>query len=112
MLAILKTVALFVLAALCELGGAYLIWQWQREGKARLWAVLGIVALFLYGMIQTAQSLTFGRAFAAYGGIFIIAATLWGWWVDGRVPDRFDWLGATLCVLGAAVIVWAPRGGS
>jgi small multidrug resistance family-3 protein len=108
---VIRTLGLFVMAALCEIGGAYLIWQWQRADKTALWALLGAVALFLYGLIQTAQVFSFGRAFAAYGGVFIVMATLWGWWVDGRAPDRLDWLGAGVCLLGAALILWGPREG-
>ncbi len=105
----LKTIFLFALAALAEIGGAYLIWQWQREGKAPVLGLLGAGALFLYGLLQTAQTFSFGRAFAAYGGVFIAAATLWGWGVDGRAPDRWDWVGAVICLIGAAVILWLPR---
>jgi small multidrug resistance family-3 protein len=101
--------ALFLLAALCEIGGAYLIWQWQRQGKAALFAVVGVGALFLYALLQTAQTLSFGRAFAAYGAVFIATATLWGWWVDGRIPDQWDWIGMVICLVGAAVIIWMPR---
>ena len=105
----LKSSVLFLLAAVCEIGGAYLIWQWRNNGKPAWFAVAGAVVLFLYGFVQTAQSFNFGRAFAAYGGVFIAAATLWGWWVDGRAPDRWDWIGAVICLAGAAVILWMPR---
>ena len=105
----LKSTLLFVFAALSEIGGAYLIWQWRNNGKALWLAAAGAAVLFLYGLIQTAQTFTFGRAFAAYGGVFIAAATLWGWWVDGRLPDRWDWIGAGVALVGAAVIVWEPR---
>jgi len=108
-LSILKPIALFVLAAIAELGGAYLIWQWQRAGKPLLFALFGVVILFIYAFVQTAQSFSFGRAFAAYGGVFIVAATLWGWWIDGRTPDRWDFIGAGVCLIGAAIILWMPR---
>ena len=108
-MSILKPIALFVLAAIAELGGAYLIWQWQRAGKPLLFALLGVVTLFIYAFVQTAQSFSFGRAFAAYGGVFIVAATLWGWWIDGRTPDRWDFIGAGVCLIGAAIILWMPR---
>jgi hypothetical protein len=71
---LLKAFLLFGLAAVCEIGGAYLIWQWQRADKPALWALLGLAGLFLYSLIQTVQSFGFGRAFAAYGGIFIFTA--------------------------------------
>jgi len=105
----LKSILLFVLAAIAEISGTYLIWQWQRAGKPLFFALLGAVILFTYALIQTSQTFSFGRAFAAYGGVFIIAATLWGWWVDGRIPDRWDLVGAGVCLVGAAIILWMPR---
>ena len=105
----IKTIGLFVIAALAEIGGAYLIWRWRNLGQSAWLALIGATLLFLYGFIQTVQTFTFGRVFAAYGGIFIATATLWGWWVDGHTPDRWDWLGAGVCLLGAALIVWGPR---
>jgi len=106
---ILKTVLLFVLAAIAEVGGAYLIWQWRNSGKPAWFALVGAGVLFLYGFIQTAQTFTFGRAFAAYGGVFIATALLWGWAVDGQKPDPWDWVGLAICLVGAAVILWFPR---
>lgn len=104
-----RIIGLFLLAALVEIGGAYLIWQWLRVHKSAAFALLGTAFLFLYAIIQTFQTLNFGRAFAAYGGVFIITATLWGWLVDGKVPDRWDWLGVAICLIGVAVMLWAPR---
>lgn len=97
------------MAAVCEVGGAYLVWQWQRAGKPMLFGLLGVAALFVYSLIQTAQRFSFGRAFAAYGAIFILTALCWGWWVDGSAPDGWDWIGASVCLLGSAIILWAPR---
>jgi len=105
----IKTILLFLLAALAEISGAYLIWQWQRAGKPLLFVLLGVVILFIYALIHTSQTFSFGRSFAAYGGVFIAAATLWGWWVDGNSPDRWDWIGAGVCLTGAAIIVFTPR---
>ncbi len=109
MIEVARTVVLFSLAAVCEIGGAYLIWQWQREGKPIFWAVGGLIGLFLYSLIQTVQTFGFGRAFAAYGGFFIAAAMLWGWLVDGHAPDRWDIVGAAICLTGVVVILAAPR---
>ena len=105
----LRSVLLFLLAALAEISGAYLIWQWQRASKPLIYALLGAVILFTYALIQTSQTFSFGRAFAAYGAVFIAAATLWGWWVDGHSPDRWDWIGAGVSLAGAAIIVFVPR---
>ncbi len=105
-MAIVRAFCLFVVAAFAEISGAYLIWLWARSGRAALMALVGAAVLFLYGVIQTAQAFTFGRAFAAYGGVFIVVALLWSWGVDGRAPDRRDWLGAIICLVGAAVIVY------
>jgi len=106
---IIRTISLFIVAGLAEIGGAYLIWLWVRTGKPILWGLLGVIALFGYSLVQTLQTFNFGRAFAAYGGVFITLAMLWGWRIDGRMPDRWDWLGVGLCLAGVAVILWAPR---
>lgn len=102
---------LFFLAGLAEIGGGYLVWLWLREGRALLIGFLGAVILVLYGVVPTLQPTGgFGRIYAAYGGVFVVMSTLWGWWVDGRRPDLYDWAGAMLCIAGVAVIMWGPRG--
>ena len=106
----IRTISLFIVAGLAEIGGAYLIWQWVRGGRPAFWALLGLIALFVYSLTQTLQPFTFGRAFAAYGGIFITLAMLWGWGVDNRMPDRWDWIGVGVCLIGVVIILWAPRG--
>ena len=106
---IAKAMALFGMAAVCEIGGAYLIWQWQRADKPIFWALLGLGGLLLYSLIQTVQSFGFGRAFAAYGGIFIFTALMWGWLVDGHRPDHWDIAGGVICLVGVLVILAAPR---
>jgi len=102
----IRSIPLFLLAALAEISGAYLVWQWIRGGRTWALGLLGALVLFGYGLLQTRQPFNFGRAFAAYGGVFIALSTLWGWWVDGRKPDARDWIGAAICLLGAAVIGW------
>jgi small multidrug resistance family-3 protein len=106
----LRSAALFAAAALAEIGGAFLIWQTMREG-APLWvAVAGAVALTGYGLLASLQSdPRFGRVLAAYGGVFVIGSLVWGVAVDGFRPDRFDLIGAGTCLIGAAIIIWAPR---
>ncbi len=105
----LRSIALFILAALGEVGGAYLVWQWLRAGRSLILAVLGAGLLFTYAVLQTTQTFNFGRAFAAYGAVFITVATLWGWLIDGRIPDRWDWVGVGICLVGASVMLWMPR---
>jgi small multidrug resistance family-3 protein len=106
-----RSIALFAVAAVAEIGGAYLVWQGLRQGRGWLWVVLGGVALTLYGVIATFQpDANFGRIFAAYGGIFIAGSLAWGIAFEGFRPDRFDLIGAAICLVGMAVIMYAPRG--
>lgn len=101
---------LFGLAGLAEIGGGWLIWQVVREHAAWFLALAGGLVLLLYGFIPTLQPVNqFGRVYAAYGGLFIILALLWGWVVDRQAPDRWDVVGAGVCLLGAAVIIYGPR---
>lgn len=108
--AVVKSLALFALAGLAEIGGGYLVWQWLREGKGMWLGVAGGVILFLYGIIPTLQSESaFGRVYAAYGGIFIVLAILWGMIVDHWQPDRFDLIGGTIALGGVAIILWGRQ---
>ncbi|QAY67123.1 YnfA family protein [Paenibacillus protaetiae] len=101
---------LFVLAGLAEIGGGYLIWLWLRESYPVGYGIAGAVILILYGIIPTLQSFpSFGRVYAAYGGVFIVLAVLWGWLVDRKTPDLYDWIGAAVCIIGVAIIIGAPR---
>jgi len=108
----IKSIFYFVLAGIFEIGGGYLVWIWLREGKSIIYAVTGAVALILYGVIPTLQpsNANFGRVYATYGGIFIILSILWGWKIDNIIPDKFDLIGGTIAVIGAAIIIYAPRG--
>lgn len=107
---VLRSIALFVLAAIAEIGGAWLVWQGWREQRGVLWIGAGIVALGLYGFVATFQpDPHFGRILAAYGGIFVAGSLAWGILVDGFRPDRFDIIGAVICLIGVAVIMYAPR---
>lgn len=106
-IAILKSLILFVLAGLAEIGGGYLVWQWLREGKAIWIGIVGGAILFLYGVIPTFQKEpTFGRVYAAYGGIFVVLSIIWGMVFDGWRPDRFDILGAAFALIGVSIIMW------
>ncbi|MGW6196479.1 YnfA family protein [Kribbella sp. NPDC055110] len=107
---VLRSVALFLLAALAEIGGAWLIWQGWREHRGLLWIAGGIVALGAYGFVATFQpDPNFGRILAAYGGIFVAGSLTWGVLIDHFKPDRYDLLGATTCLLGVLIIMYAPR---
>ena len=106
---VVSSVALFVLAGLCEIGGGYLVWLWLREGRSVLLGALGGVILFVYGVVPTLQPAPFGRVYAAYGGVFVVLSLLWGWAVDQVVPDRYDVAGVCLCLAGVAVMMYAPR---
>ena len=108
---VLRSAFLFVVAGLLEIGGGYLVWQWLRADRAIALAIIGGVLLALYGVVAAMQPANFGRVYAAYGGVFIAMAMLWGWVFDGVRPDRFDVLGAILAILGALVIMYAPRSG-
>ena len=106
---VLSSLLYFLLAGLCEIGGGYLIWRWLREGKSWKEALAGSLILIVYGLVATLQPANFGRVYAAYGGIFIALAIIWGWRIDGIVPDRFDLLGGAIALLGAGIIMYAPR---
>ena len=105
-----KSIALFMIAGLCEIGGGYLVWLWIREGRSFWVAVAGAFVLILYGIVPTLQPANFGRVYAAYGGVFVVLSILWGWKVDNILPDRFDVLGGLICLVGVGVIMYWPRG--
>ena len=103
-----KSVALFVLAALAEIGGAYLVWQGVRENRGWWVVVLGGMALVAYGFVATLQDdNNFGRVLAAYGGVFVAGSLAWSYVFDGFRPDRYDLIGAAICLVGVGVIMYA-----
>ncbi len=107
---VLRSFGLFVIAALAEIGGAWLVWQGVREHRGLTWVGAGVLALGVYGFVATFQpDAHFGRVLAAYGGIFVAGSLAWGVIADGYRPDRYDLLGALICLLGVAVIMYAPR---
>ncbi|MFI9272305.1 YnfA family protein [Kitasatospora sp. NPDC052896] len=106
-----RSALLFVLAALLEIGGAWLVWQGVREHRGWAWIGVGVVALGAYGFVATLQPDShFGRVLAAYGGVFVAGSLLWGVLVDGFRPSRYDVIGAVICLAGVAVIMYGPRG--
>ncbi|MBS2938873.1 YnfA family protein [Nocardioides sp. J2M5] len=105
-----KSLLLFALAAVAEIGGAWLVWQGVREHRGWLWVGAGVIALGLYGFVATLQpDANFGRILAAYGGVFVAGSLAWGMVMDGFRPDRYDIVGALVCLVGVAVIMYAPR---
>ena len=107
---LLRSVGLFVLAAVAEIGGAWLVWQGVREHRGWVWVGAGIVALGAYGFVATLQEdAHFGRILAAYGGVFVAGSLAWGMAMDGFKPDRYDVIGALVCLAGVGVIMYAPR---
>jgi small multidrug resistance family-3 protein len=107
---IVRSLALFVLAGVCEIGGGWLVWKWLRESRPSWWGLAGALVLIVYGIIPTFQTSHFGRVYAAYGGFFIALSLLWGWAFDGNRPDRADVLGAVVALAGVSIMMYWPRG--
>lgn len=106
---ILSSMFFFLLAGLCEIGGGYLVWLWLRDGMSWMLGVLGGFVLFAYGVVPTFQPSHFHRIYAAYGGIFIVMALIWGWIFQGIRPDMFDVIGAIISLVGVMIIFYIPR---
>jgi small multidrug resistance family-3 protein len=108
---IIRSISLFLIAGLCEIGGGYLIWLGLRDGKSALLGLIGGIVLILYGIIPTLQpaAFTFGRVYAAYGGIFVVLSLFWGWQIDHKTPDTYDLIGGLICLVGVTVIMYWPR---
>ena len=108
---IARSILLFIVAALAEIGCAWLIWQGVREHRGLLFVGAGVIAPGLYGFVATLQpDANFGRILAAYGGVFVAGSLGWAIVIDKFRPDRFDLAGALICLVGVAVIMYAPRG--
>jgi small multidrug resistance family-3 protein len=106
-----RALVLFAVAGLAEIGGGWLMWQWLRESRPLPYGLLGALVLVGYGVIPTLQADPhFGRVYAAYGGIFIVLSLVWAWVADRFEPDRWDLLGATICLIGVLVMYFGPRG--
>jgi small multidrug resistance family-3 protein len=104
-----RSIALFLLAGLCEIGGGYMLWTAIKD-KQPLWlGILGAILLGIYGVVATLQPANFGRTYAAYGGIFVVMALFWGWVVDKSRPDLYDVTGAIIILVGTIIIFYAPR---
>ncbi len=102
--------AFYIAAAIAEIGGCFAFWAWLRLGKSVYWVVPGIVSLAAFALLLTRiESVFAGRAFAAYGGVYIAASLIWLWIVEGQRPDRWDILGGIICIAGAVVILFGQR---
>ncbi len=101
----------YLIAALAEIAGCFAFWAWVRLDKSALWLIPGLASLALFAWVLTrADSALAGRAYAAYGGVYIASSTLWMWLVEGHRPDRWDAAGLALCLIGSAVILLPQRG--
>ena len=106
----MRTLTLYLIAAVAETSGCYAVWAWWRLGRSPLWLVPGAVALAVFAWaLATVETVHAGRAFAAYGGVYIAASLTWLCAIEGVRPDRWDILGASLCLVGTAVILFGPR---
>ncbi|MFL6449086.1 MAG: YnfA family protein [Bryobacteraceae bacterium] len=107
----MKSLLWYPIAALSEIGGCFSFWAWLRMRKSPLWTIPGLIALVLFALALTrVDSANAGRAYAAYGGIYILSSLLWLWGVENTLPDHWDVLGATVCLIGAGIILFGPRG--
>ena len=106
----MTTLLIYLAAAVAEIGGCFAFWAWLRLGKSIFWIIPGVLALALFAYLLSRIDADFaGRAYAAYGGVYIASSLLWLWAVEGVRADRWDLTGAAICLLGAAIILWGPR---
>lgn len=106
----MKTYAIYLGAAVAEIAGCYAVWAWLRLGKSIFWVVPGVASLLLFAFLLTLIESRFaGRAYAAYGGVYIATALAWLWLAEGGRPDRWDLIGVAICLVGAGIILFGPR---
>ncbi len=106
----MRSFACYVAAALAEIAGCFAFWAWLRLDRSVLWVLPGVVSLVVFALLLTRiESLYAGRAYAAYGGVYIAGALAWIWLVEGTRPDRWDLIGGAICLVGAAIILLGPR---
>jgi small multidrug resistance family-3 protein len=108
---VFMTALIYVGAAVAEIAGSFAFWAWLRLDKSALWLIPGIVSLIIFAALLTRIDAAFaGRAYAAYGGVYIMTSLVWLWRIEGMRPDRWDLIGGAFCLIGAAVIIFGPRG--
>jgi small multidrug resistance family-3 protein len=108
---VIRAALIYAAAALAEIAGCFSFWLWLRQGKSIAWLAPGMVSLAAFAWLLTlVDSAAAGRAYAAYGGVYIAASLAWLWAIEGVRPDRWDGVGAAICLVGAAVILLGPRG--
>ncbi|PVM88628.1 YnfA family protein [Caulobacter radicis] len=106
----MRSALVYVLAAICEIGGCFAFWAWLRQGRSALWTIPGVLALIAFAWLLTrVEAVAAGRAFAAYGGIYILSSIVWMRTVEQVRPDRWDLIGMAVCLAGAAIILFGPR---
>jgi len=106
----MQTAAIYIAAAFAEIAGCFAVWAWLRKDAAAWWLAPGALALGVFAYLLTrVDSAAAGRAYAAYGGVYIAATLVWLWAVEGTRPDRWDITGALICLIGASIILFAPH---
>lgn len=106
----MTTILIYVGAALAEIGGCFAFWAWARMEKSIFWLPFGVVALVIFAyFLSLTDSDAAGRAYAVYGGIYIVISLIWLWIIEGIRPDRWDLIGAAICLIGASIILFVPR---
>lgn len=105
---VLKSILIFILAGICEIGGGYLVWLTVREGKPVWYAIIGGLVLFLYGLVATLQASDFVKVYATYGGFFIVLSLIWAGIFDKYIPTKYDVIGALIALLGVCIIYFRP----
>ena len=109
MIEVATSLGIFFFAALLEIGGGYLVWKWLRVDRGIIFGVIGGLILFSYGIVMTLQPAEFGKVYATYGGIFVVSAIIWGYWVDKKKPDKPEIIGSVIVLIGVAVMFYFPR---
>jgi len=106
----MNAIAIYAGAALAEIAGCFTFWAWLRLGRSVWWLFPGVASLILFALLLTRVDAAFaGRAYAAYGGVYIVSSLIWLWLAEGKIPDRWDTLGAFVCLIGAGIILFGPR---